>query len=214
MIRREEQEERMRILTEQILVLRTQVRILTQDSPLATHVYPSTQGEWSEVEDWKDWKERPWRSCQSHHKVFPTLPEHWTLNIQNTFSGRITEHAAQLRMNNILLQNQIDSINTPPKSWKTVGDDKNQSDKETKSAFMSLHCNWAGLLKGRLQKFYTPEDRGRGALPIWKWPTFGQNKPKTGPNLAVADVGIKLLIGPIFLSLSGNHLRRHLKLSA
>ena len=51
MIRREEQEERMRILTEQILVLRTQVRILTQDSPLATHVYPSTQGEWSEVED-------------------------------------------------------------------------------------------------------------------------------------------------------------------
>ena len=97
---------------------------------------------------------------------------------------------------------------------KLVGDDKNQSDKETKSAFMSLHCNWAGLLKGRLQKFYTPEDRGRGALTIWKWPTFGQNKPKTGPNLAAADVGIKLLIGPIFLSLSGNHLRRHLKLSA
>ena len=78
---REEQEERMRILTEQILVLRTQVRILTQDSPLATHVYPSTQGEWSEVEDWKDWKEHPWRSCQSHHQVFPTLPEQWTLNI-------------------------------------------------------------------------------------------------------------------------------------
>ena len=78
---REEQEERMRILTEQILVLRKQVRILTQDSPLATHVYPSTQGEWSEVKDWKDWKEHPWRSCQSHHQVFPTLPEQWTLNI-------------------------------------------------------------------------------------------------------------------------------------
>ena len=36
MIRREGQEERMRILTEQILVLRKQVRILTQDPPLAT----------------------------------------------------------------------------------------------------------------------------------------------------------------------------------
>ena len=81
MIRREEQEERMRILTEQILVLRKQVRILTQDPPLATQVYPSTQGEWSEVKDWKDWKEHPWRSCQSHHQVFPTLPEQWTLNI-------------------------------------------------------------------------------------------------------------------------------------
>ena len=192
----------MRILTEQILVLRKQVRILTQDPPMPTiHIYlenpdprPTTGhprlsfNSRRVVWGWglKRLKRTPVKKLPEPPSGFSHSPR--AMNIEHSnhwyFSGRITEHAAQLRMNNILLQNQIDSINTPPKSWKTVGDDKNQSDKETKSAFMSLHCNWAGLLKGRLQKFYTPEDRGRGALPIWKWPTFGQNKPKTGPNLA------------------------------
>ena len=51
-----------------------------------------------------------------------------------------------------------------------------------------------------------------GAPLISNRPTFGQNKLRTGPNL-VNGGGIKLLIGPILLSLSGSHLRRHLKLS-
>ena len=51
-----------------------------------------------------------------------------------------------------------------------------------------------------------------GAPLISNQPTFGQNKLRTGPNL-VNGGGIKLLIGTILLSLSGSHLRRHLKLS-